>query len=165
MTTETTPRLALVVADPLRIASLRVEDVPALLGQLEELRATLWARMMRPPAPAADNPAAGAVADILTVPDIARELHFTSAYVYEAVRRGDLAAVRKGKYVRIRRADLRAWLEGRAPAKALDPRTTSRDSSRHAPSRVGPTCLSAKGSRMSTRIHAGTEPVRDGPDG
>lgn len=164
MTTETTPRLALVVADPLRIAGLRAEDVPALLGQLEELRATLWARMVRPPAPAADNPAAAAVADILTVPDVARELRFTSAYVYEAVRRGDLAAVRKGKYLRIRRADLRAWLDGRAPAKALDQHPVSRDSSAHAPSRAGSTCLSARGARVSARIHARPE-TSDGPDG
>jgi excisionase family DNA binding protein len=48
--------------------------------------------------------------DLLTVPEVAAELRFTRGYVYEAIRRGELPAVRKGKYVRLRRGDLAAWL-------------------------------------------------------
>src|SRR5262249_27372874 len=43
------PELSLVLADPRRLADLRVEQIPALLGALEALRAGLWARMLRTP--------------------------------------------------------------------------------------------------------------------
>jgi hypothetical protein len=39
------PDLAALLADPARAAEVPVEHVPALLGDLERLRATLWARL------------------------------------------------------------------------------------------------------------------------
>jgi len=121
------PDLGLVLADPRRVADLHADDIPALLGALEQVRSALWSRMLRTPAPLARDPDDTAGDQLLTVADIAGEVRFTPGYVYEAVRRGQLSAVRKGKYVRIRRADLRAWLDG-LPAKDLDPPLAQPDS-------------------------------------
>jgi predicted DNA-binding transcriptional regulator AlpA len=44
--------LADLLADPSRVADVAPEKVPALLGELELLRAMLWARNQPPPAPA-----------------------------------------------------------------------------------------------------------------
>lgn len=153
MSRDGSPDLALVLTDPGRVTDLRVEEIPRLLGAIEELRAVLWAKMVRMPEPAV-RVAGDSTHELLTVPQIAAELKFTTAYVYEAVRRHELAAVRKGKYVRIRRVDLQAWLEGRRP-RGLDPGTPTRDSSPHGPGR----------SRASSRrTHAASvQPLRHGP--
>jgi excisionase family DNA binding protein len=116
---DASPDLAHIVANPARVADLRSEDVPALLGALEELRAALWAHMLRAAAPVARDPTGRTGEQLLTVAEVATELKFTRGYVYDAVRCGQLSAVRTGKYVRIRRAALTAWLDGR-PAITLD---------------------------------------------
>jgi len=154
------PDLAGVIADPRGIADLQADDVPALLGVLEGLRAALWAQMLRTPVPIASETDPGD--ECLTVPEVARELRFTLGYVYEAVRRGDLAGVRKGKYVRIRRADLRAWLDGNT-TRVLDPRAGHPDSSRHAPRRNGPKSLPNGIARVSPRAHIHAAPGSQPP--
>ena len=125
MRTDASAHLAMVLADPKRAADLRAEDIPAVLGALEQVRAALWARMLRAPTPVARDPDGSE--QLLTVAEIATELRFTLSYVYDAVRRGQLSAVRKGKYVRIRRADLKAWLDGFS-SRGLDPRPAHPDS-------------------------------------
>ncbi len=155
------PDLVRVLLEPQRIGGLAAADVPTLLGDLEQVRAALWNRMIGgfrvdTPAPVKDT-----TDEILTVPEVARELRFTRAYIYEAVRRGDVAAVRKGKYVRIRRADLRAWLEGR-PAKGLDLPPPRADSSRYAPVRVGPRSRARAAAGVSARIQASLQPLPPG---
>jgi excisionase family DNA binding protein len=156
------PDLAHLVANAGRVADLRVENIPAVLGVLEQLRAALWARMLRTPEPpvrAADGD------DLLTVPEVAAELKFTTAYVYEAVRRQQLGAVRKGKYVRIRRDDLQAWLEGRRP-RTLDQGTTAPDSSPHGPSRGRASGRrTAAASVHPLRLGAPVKPPSSGGDG
>ena len=125
--------LALVLTDPQRLADLRADDIPTLLGALEEVRAALWARMVRPPAPVTRDVDGAAGEQLLTVAEAAAELRFTPGYVYDAIRRGQLSAVRKGKYVRIRRAELRAWLDG-ISSRGLDARPGHPDSrSLHGP--------------------------------
>jgi excisionase family DNA binding protein len=123
------PDLALVLADPRRVADLRANEIPALLGTLEQVRAALWARMIRPQAEVVQDSRGAAGDQLLTVAEVAAEAKFTPGYVYDAVRRGQLSAVRKGKYVRIRRADLQAWLEDGVQANGLDPVARGRDSS------------------------------------
>ena len=118
-----------IVANPERVADLPADQVPVLLGALEQLRAALWARMVRALAPVARDLDSPVGEQLLTVPEVAAELRFTRGYVYDAVRRGELSAVRTGKYVRIRRAALTAWLEGR-PAITLDGHGVSPDSVR-----------------------------------
>lgn len=141
--------LAQVLAAPDLVAGLEVVDVPPLLGALEQLRASLWARMLRAPA-ASPATAADAADQVLTVADVASELQFTRAYVYEAVRRGDLPAIRKGRYVRVRRADLRAWLDGHGPGR-LDGRPASLDSARDGQSRSRRGGNSGRMARVSAR--------------
>ena len=150
--------VARVLAEPHRIAEISATDIPALLGHLEQARAALWARMIREPVPASRDRADDAADEVLTVPEVARELRFTRAYVYEAVRRGDLHAVRKGRYVRIMRHDLRVWLEGRPP-KGLDAQAGARDSSRHAAARVGPRSGARASVGVSPRIRIRAQPL------
>ena len=110
------PDLAQVLGDPQRAGELRPDEIPALLGALEHVRAALWAQMVRAAGPVKREADGAGEHDLLTVPEVAAELRFTRGYVYEAVRRGELPAVRKGKYVRLRRGDLAAWLGGQRAA-------------------------------------------------
>src|SRR5262245_50060238 len=87
------PELALLVADPQRATELCRDEIPALLGALEQVRAALWIRMVRAAEPVEREAASAAGHELLTVPDAAAELRFTRGYVYEAVRRGELPAV------------------------------------------------------------------------
>jgi excisionase family DNA binding protein len=47
---------------------------------------------------------------LLTVPEAATLMGFAPSYVYEMCRRGDLPAVRRKKYVRIRRSAIEQWI-------------------------------------------------------
>ena len=93
-------------------ARTRADEVPALLGALEQLRVALWARVVRAresaPREFPDN-------QVLTVSDVATELKFTPAYVYDAIRTGKLHAMRTGRYVRVRRSAVAAWLDADSP--------------------------------------------------
>ena len=65
--------LAAPMADPARLAEVPVGDLPALLGELERVRATLWARLTAP-VPTAPNgqPAPAVVDDVREVARIVR---------------------------------------------------------------------------------------------
>jgi len=154
-----TAELARVLLEPHRIVGLSATDISVLLGHLEQTRAALWARMIREPVPAVRDRPDDASDEVLTVPEVARELRFTRANVYEAVRRHDLRAVRKGRYVRITRPDLRAWLEGRSPNE-LDVRPGYRDSSRHVAARVGPRSRARASVGVPPQIHTQAQPSR-----
>ena len=108
-----TPDPALhILANPELATAIAVESVPAILGRLERAKAALWTRLLTAASRRPDAQGARSQDELLTVPEVAKRLRFTRAYLYEAVRHGDLVAVRKGKYVRIRQADLDAWLDG-----------------------------------------------------
>jgi excisionase family DNA binding protein len=66
---------------------------------LTELRDELAGVAPTTPAPAA-----------FTVPDIAARYQLSKRAIYAAIERGDLAALRAGRSVRVRREDLDAWL-------------------------------------------------------
>jgi excisionase family DNA binding protein len=54
---------------------------------------------------------------MLTVQEAAERVRLTQWAIYRAIRRGDLAAYKPGGRLRIREADLEAWLEStRVPA-------------------------------------------------
>jgi excisionase family DNA binding protein len=54
------------------------------------------------------------VLDLLTVPDVARELKVSRGLAYRLVREGEIPAVRISEAnIRVRRADLVAYVEGR----------------------------------------------------
>jgi excisionase family DNA binding protein len=48
---------------------------------------------------------------LLSVVEVSRILNLRPPHVYELVRRHTLPAVRVGKYVRVRAADLQVWIE------------------------------------------------------
>ncbi len=61
------------------------------------------------------------LSEILTPEELAALLRVTPAWIHEKVRRraqNPLPALRIGRYIRFRRSDVIAWLDGtRAPAK------------------------------------------------
>ena len=116
MNDESRPDLAAVLA-ALEVAArdLPPADVPGLLGALERVRALVW--MQHVGARTTPVPNDSAADGLLTVPDAAARLHVLSQYVYELIRRGELTSVRFGKYVRVDRADLDAYIMRH---KALD---------------------------------------------
>ena len=49
---------------------------------------------------------------VFRVPHVADMLAVSPSTVYRLVRRGELPAVRRGRHIRVVRADLVAWLDG-----------------------------------------------------
>ena len=100
------PDLARLLGDP---TSLPQDQIPAAIGEIEELKATLWARLLSPTAaPKAVDPEFDQ--SLLPVSDVAQRMGVPRQYVYELAKRGDLPAIRFGKYVRVRACDLQRWL-------------------------------------------------------
>jgi excisionase family DNA binding protein len=92
--------------DPERIP---VEQIPALLGQLEEYQAALWLRMVVTPKLTLVLPSS---APLLTVAHVAERLGLTQARVYQLIRTGELPSVAVGKkYRRVSPVDLDAWIK------------------------------------------------------
>lgn len=102
------------------------EDLPALLGHLESVRAVAWTRMLTVPPAARAGESDEPHAKLLTVEEAAAVLGVRAGYVYTAVRQRRIPTVRlpgldkggrtcEGKYVRIAAATLRrlmaAWEE------------------------------------------------------
>lgn len=119
-------------ADPTQIQELPPEAVPPLLGELERLKAILWARMLTvgvqengraevlardrpaPPAapierPAPDSPGR-AEAPLLSAKETARLLSCSEAAVRKWVARRRLPTLKVGRLVRFRLADVEAFL-------------------------------------------------------
>jgi excisionase family DNA binding protein len=83
-------------------------EIPALVGALEQCKVTLmvrlWSECDRPPQTASTN------APLLSLPEVAARLRLPKGRVYELARQGRLPAVRIGKYVRVQREQLEAWI-------------------------------------------------------
>lgn len=109
------PSLDELAAHPERAASLCPSLAADLLVRLVTLQTVLLSRLLPStapaPPPAEDRP--------LTVPEVAARLHVGKAYVYDLIRRGEIAALRFGKYVRVAPTALREW-EASHQEKALD---------------------------------------------
>ncbi len=106
--------------NPARVAEVPPAEIPALLGELERLKAILWVRMVNGPA-TKDGQAEAPVEDrLLTVPQVAARLSVPKGYAYELARRREIPTVRVGaKYIRVSLAALRDW-EARRQEKDLD---------------------------------------------
>jgi excisionase family DNA binding protein len=95
--------------DPDRVQELSPANVTALIGQCAMVVTALLTRVASLQArPTREAPPCDA---LLTVPDVATLLKLKPAYVYELVRRGSLPAIHSGKYVRVSRSALMAWLK------------------------------------------------------
>jgi excisionase family DNA binding protein len=90
------------------VDALRPDELPAFLAGLAALQGRAAARMAAESS--RRNPQTTAAAELLTVPEVATRLRVPRQHAYELARRGDLASVRFGKYVRVRQADLEAWI-------------------------------------------------------
>src|SRR6266849_2583820 len=76
------------------------DEIPAILGKLEEVRALLWQKMLTvplPPVASAGTPRS----ELMTVAEVAVVLRFSRGHVYELVRSGQLGAIRNGRTVRV----------------------------------------------------------------
>ena len=94
------------------VRDLDPADVPTLLGALERVRALVWMRHLVAGVPV---PKEADADGLLTVPDAAARLRVPGQYVYDLIRRGELASVRFGKYVRVDHVDLDAYIMRHKP--------------------------------------------------
>lgn len=99
------PTLDELAADPPKAAALPPEVARVLTLRCAAVLTALAS------APRADQQPRQAMENEgwFTIPEVAARLRFAKSYVYQLVRRGDLPALRKGKYWRVRLADLCRW--------------------------------------------------------
>ncbi len=100
------------------IAETSAPELPAIIGELEQLKAAAWARLLAAASmqEAPPRPSAG----LLSIPQVAERLNVTKSRLYELARQHDgLPTVRIGKYLRVSPPALEAWL-ARQPKKGLD---------------------------------------------
>lgn len=100
---------------PLLQALSRIAETPEAileaLGELERLKVVLWARLLNAQPDWRSQPEALMEEDrLLTIPEVADLLAIPKGYGYELVRRGDISAVRFGRYVRVPASALRKWM-------------------------------------------------------
>jgi excisionase family DNA binding protein len=101
------PGLDELVADPARARQLPPTVAAELLIRVIGLQTALATRALA--APEGGPTEAPAEDQWLTIPEVAARLRFAKSYVYQLARRADLPALRKGKYWRVRLADLHQW--------------------------------------------------------
>lgn len=90
------------------IDSLLPDEVPRILAKLEELRATLWRKLLAPSRAIVATTPSPAPA-LMTVTEVASALRFSRGHIYELIRCGDLPAVKKGRAVRVTVQTLSEW--------------------------------------------------------
>ena len=83
-------------------------EIPTILGDLERIRALLFARMWMSADIVKKTPEAAAPS-LLTINEVAAMIRFSRGHVYELVRNGSLPAIRKARSVRVSPADLAEW--------------------------------------------------------
>jgi excisionase family DNA binding protein len=90
---------------PQAASDLQEQELSMLLANLTAVQSALLVRLL-----ALRAPRAAAIEDqLLTVREVAEQLRLRPAYVYDLVRRGDLEAVRAGKYVRVAQSAVSSW--------------------------------------------------------
>jgi excisionase family DNA binding protein len=103
-----------------------------------------------------------------TIPEVARRLRLATSYCYQLARRGDLPALRTGKYVRVRASDLREWearLENNGPGGASSPllQMSRRDRRRATPPAGSPRPDASPARRSAGRAPDHPRPVGTRP--
>jgi excisionase family DNA binding protein len=102
-----------IAEDPSRGAQLPLQVRQMLIVRCASVMASLAALGCDEPdlekeSPTTSNPEP--LERLLAVPEAAGLMGFATSYVYEIIRRGDLPAVKRGKYVRIRASSLAEWI-------------------------------------------------------
>lgn len=100
------PKLAELVEHPERVSSLPVEAVPAMLGDLERLKATLWARLTLPQSNGQGAPDGDRLLD---VEEAARKLSKTKDYLYRHADHYPFT-VRDGRSLRFSEAGIEKFI-------------------------------------------------------
>lgn len=104
------PSISELVTNPARLAELPAEQRRRLVARLAAMILVLESGEDAPaPPPAAERPEQHDDR-LLTVEDAAKRMGFAKSYVYEIIRRGELRAVRRGKYVRVRESAIAEWI-------------------------------------------------------
>lgn len=111
----TLDQLSTLLADPTRTENIPHSNLPAILGQVEQLRATLWSQLVRPPEREIERPDPPKVKQnqLLTADEAAERLGVTRNWMY---RRADsLPFTRRiGKRtLRFSETGIERWLETR----------------------------------------------------
>jgi len=92
-------RLSAIISDlEQEIARVGQATYPALLGELERVKALLWDKLMhghQVPQPTTNEK------DLLTIPEVAPRLKLSVYRTYELARQGKLRTVKIGKSVRV----------------------------------------------------------------
>jgi len=104
------PSINELVTNPARLTELPAEQRRRLVARLAAMILVLESGEDAPaPPPAAERPEQHDDR-LLTVEEAAKHMGFAKSYVYEMIRRGDLQAVRRGKYVRVRQSAIDDWI-------------------------------------------------------
>jgi excisionase family DNA binding protein len=96
--------------DPNTLAQVPPEEIPAMMAQLAAIQSALAVRLHESTNSLSESAPTSEPDRAITVEEAADRLTFTAQYVYELIKRGQLPAIRTGKYVRIRECDLSAWM-------------------------------------------------------
>jgi excisionase family DNA binding protein len=86
------------------VQTVPVGELPALLGQVERVKALGWSRMLTGPVSMT-----GEAEELLTMAEAARRLSIPTSRAYELARQKKLPAVKIGKYVRVSAQALAAY--------------------------------------------------------
>lgn len=103
--------LVTLVKNPDRVGEVPPESIPALMTELAAVQARLVAQLLNAEDVGRRNGDENDAERLFAIADVADRLRLTKAYVYELIRQGRLPAVRIGKYLRVRAADLSRWIE------------------------------------------------------
>ena len=110
------PKLADLIADGGKVSALPLEAIPALLGELEQLKATLWARLTVP----GSNGNGRQEADRrLSAKEAAARMGMSLDYVYKNYSEFPFAA-KEGRRVLFSERGLEHYLQGKMEKKEID---------------------------------------------
>ena len=97
----------------LELSKISLAQCPALLGELERLKAVLWARVLKHDMLSEDRSVQ--TKDLLDIPEVAKLLNIPQSRAYELSRRQDgFPTVRIGKYIRVNPSVLEQWVKRQA---------------------------------------------------
>ena len=128
------PKLTDLLTDPGKAASLPLEAIPSLLGDLERLKATLWARLTVPQGNGRKRRATFEQSEspVIDSPELAQRWNVPESWIRDSVRSRSsdpIPCIRMGRYVRFEwdSAELEAWFDRRREGKKkpLDKKTVS----------------------------------------
>jgi excisionase family DNA binding protein len=84
-----------------------LEGIESALIEFEETFNEPEQRQERPQA----QPAAGGGLDLLSIPDVCRELGMGKSWVYRRIQSGEIPSVKLGRNIKVRREDLEGYLQ------------------------------------------------------